>query len=110
MKSARALVSRTVTKTGTGTDANSLSRREFLNYMLGASVALLGVEAVGAALWFALPNPQIGHELFRVDLKTLPEPGMAPVYDIDGKFWISNTNRGLLALYNRCTQCGCSLR
>jgi cytochrome b6-f complex iron-sulfur subunit len=102
MRSARALVSRTVTKTGTEPDTTSLSRREFLNYMLGASVALLGVEAVGAALWFALPHDRLGVDFYKPDPKTFPAVGSPPVPYIIGKFWISNTPQGLLALYMAC--------
>jgi hypothetical protein len=82
-----------------------ISRREFLFYMWAAGAGLLTFGAGGAALWAATPRsepPEISHVL-TLDPKSLPLPGSEPVGFPVGKFWISNTERGLLALSMYCT-------
>ena len=36
--------------------ADGLTRREFLYYIWGASIALVTLEAVGLTVWFLLPR------------------------------------------------------
>lgn len=86
-----------------------ISRREFLYYIWGASMALLMAESGGAIIWFALPRFRAGEfgGIFSLDPTTLPTKGSAPVLNPAGKFWLSNTNDGLLALSQVCTHLGC---
>src|SRR5438105_11762874 len=78
------------------TDAQTkgISRREFLNYIWGASMALLLTETTGAIIWFALPRFRAGEfgGVFSLDPGTLPAKGSPPVAFPAGKYWISNTN------------------
>ncbi len=86
-----------------------VSRREFLYYIWGASMALLLAESAGAIVWFALPRFRAGEYggVFTIDPSTLPQKGSPPVGRPEGKFWLSNTNNGLLALSMICTHLGC---
>src|SRR5262249_23182038 len=80
------------------------SRREFLNYLLGGSLALLAAEACAVATWFALPHFRFGEEsgVFLLDLSMIPAVGMPPVAVPEVKSWLSNTSNGLLALEMHC--------
>ncbi|MEP7284604.1 MAG: Rieske 2Fe-2S domain-containing protein [Chloroflexota bacterium] len=86
-----------------------INRREFLNYIWGASMALLLAESAGAIVWFALPRFRAGEfgGAFALDPASLPQKATAPIGFAPGKFWISNTNDGLLALSMVCTHLGC---
>jgi len=96
---------------GTPADTQTVgvSRREFLYYIWGASLALLLGETTGAIVWFALPRFRAGEfgGIFNFDPASLPQKGSPPVGFPAGKFWISNTNDGLLALSMVCTHLGC---
>lgn len=104
-----------------------MTRREFLYYIWGASMALLTAEATGAILWFALPRFKAGEfgGTFTVDVAKLPQPDSGPVSYNEGKFWLVNigpqaaqkkqargnspqgTKPGIVALYKVCTHLGC---
>jgi hypothetical protein len=96
-----------------GGDVSGISRREFLNFVWGASVALLGVEACGAATWFALPHKpyfvpySLWSGLYEYAAKDLPLPGKMPIFNGLGKFWLANSTQGLLALSMFCPREGC---
>lgn len=87
-----------------------ISRREFLYYAWGASLALLLAQSGGLLVWFGLPRfreGQFGGD-FPVSGTTLPlERGAAPVDVPAGKFWLSNSPEGVIALYKVCTHLGC---
>jgi cytochrome b6-f complex iron-sulfur subunit len=91
------------------TQTKGVSRREFLYYIWGASMALLLAETGGAIIWFALPRFRAGEfgGVFNLDPASLPAKGSAPVGNPAGKYWVSNTNEGLLALSMVCTHLGC---
>lgn len=88
-----------------------VTRREFLYYIWGASMALLLAEFGGAVIWFALPRFRAGEfgGVFTIDPASLPKaaidatPGDFPA----GKFWLSNTDDGFRALSKVCTHLGC---
>jgi cytochrome b6-f complex iron-sulfur subunit len=96
-----------------------VSRREFLYYIWGASLALLLAETTGTIIWFALPRFRAGEYggVFSLDPASLPAKGTgtgtdytqlsAPVGFPSGKFWISNQANGLYALSMICTHLGC---
>ena len=86
-----------------------VSRREFLYYIWGASMALLLAESGGAIVWFALPQFRAGEfgGVFNLAPGSLPAVGSPPVLKPDAKFWISNTDKGLLALSQVCVHLGC---
>src|SRR5262249_813250 len=91
------------------TQTQSISRREFLYYIWGATMALLLAETGGGIIWFSLPRFRAGEfgGVFNFDPASLPQKGSPPVGFPAGKFWISNTNNGLLALSMVCTHLGC---
>jgi cytochrome b6-f complex iron-sulfur subunit len=87
-----------------------ISRREFLYYAWGASMALLLAESAGTIIWFMLPRFREGEfgGTFVVGGGSLPlEAGAAPVDFPEGKFWLSNSTDGVVALYKVCTHLGC---
>lgn len=86
-----------------------VSRREFLYYIWGASMAVLLAQGAGAIIWFALPRFREGEYggLFTIDATTLPAVGDAPQRNPAGRFWLTNTPDGLMALSMVCTHLGC---
>jgi cytochrome b6-f complex iron-sulfur subunit len=85
------------------------SRREFMYYIWGASMALLLGEATAGLLWFVFPRFKEGEFGGSLSLTgdIVPEAGSAPSWFPEGRFHISNTENGLLALYGVCTHLGC---
>jgi hypothetical protein len=57
------------------------SRREFLNYAFGASIALMLAESCGGLLWF-LQQQRIGYGaktgLYQIELAHIPQPNDVP--------------------------------
>ncbi len=91
-----------------GVDAPS--RREFLYYIWGASIALLLGEAAAGLVWFALPRFKEGEfgGVFNITGDTVPAPNKIPMSVPAGRFWLSNVeDRGLYVLYGVCTHLGC---
>lgn len=86
-----------------------INRREFLFYIWGASIAVLLGQTTGLIVWFALPRFREGEfgGVFSLDATTLPAAGSSPVANPAGKFWVSNTSDGLVALSMVCTHLGC---
>ncbi len=93
----------------TDTETKGISRREFLYYIWGASIALLTAESVGTIIWFSLPRFRAGEfgGVFTIDPATLPPVGSSPAGNPAGKYWLANTQNGLLALSMVCTHLGC---
>jgi len=101
------------------TEANStippmppLTRREFLNYAwLGSLGFLFVVGFGGAAYLFAFPRAKDGAfgGLFPLGNAgdILPKPNAPPVHNSTGKFWLTNVNGAILALYDVCPHLGC---
>ena len=89
--------------------ARPLTRREFLIYVWSASMALTLAGSAGAVLWYAYPRfreGEFGGE-FPIAASTIPSIDVAPEPHTDGRFWLINTERGVLALYMVCTHLGC---
>lgn len=89
----------------TTVEAKGISRREFLYYIWGAGVGLLGIGACGAATWFALPKETEEDSKSRlgIDLKTIPPLDTMPKGIPEGRFWLANTSKGLLVFSIKCT-------
>jgi cytochrome b6-f complex iron-sulfur subunit len=85
------------------------SRREFLYYIWGASIVMLLGQVGAGVLWFALPRFREGEfgGTFRFTGADLPATGDAPINFPAGRFWLSNSEDGFLALYGVCTHLGC---
>ncbi len=101
--------------------ARGITRREFLNYVWGASMALFLAQFGGAILLFALPRFREGEFGGKKTIGSvgdkLPQPDSGPVAYPDVKTWIVNVgpqgaqegggHTGLVALYKVCVHLGC---
>ena len=105
-----------------------LTRREFLYYIWGASIALVTVEVTGLLVWFMLPRFREGEfgGTFTLAVDDLPEVNAPPFNYPDGRFWLVNLDSGIsagcermwgapgegaiqgaAAIYKVCTHLGC---
>jgi cytochrome b6-f complex iron-sulfur subunit len=101
--------------------SRGITRREFLNYVWGASMALFMVELGGAIYAFALPRFQEGEfggqKTIGPVSERLPKPDSNPIPYADVKVWLVNVGpdaaakgggkQGLVALYKVCVHLGC---
>jgi len=89
--------------------SKGVTRREFLNYVWGATMAVFMAEMGGAVFLYALPRFKAGEfgGTFTLPASSLPTPGSAPLANQEGRFWIANTDQGVYAIYKVCTHLGC---
>ena len=107
--------------------ASGLTRREFLYYIWGASIALFTVEFTGLLIWFMLPRFREGEfgGTFTLSIDVLPDINAEPYNFSDGRFWLANLDSGqpnenmypaddedeaivgTVAIYKVCTHLGC---
>lgn len=103
----------------------ALTRREFLYYLWGASMAVFTAASVGATIWFVLPRFREGEfgGAFTFPISELPPPDIAPKEFAQGRFWLVNVgqlslddtrrpleyplNLGIRAIFKVCTHLGC---
>ncbi|MEJ2748160.1 MAG: Rieske 2Fe-2S domain-containing protein [Anaerolineae bacterium] len=110
-------------------DNGGVSRREFLYYVWGASIALFAAESAGLLVWFLIPKFREGEfgGTFTLSVNELPEVNGEPVNKPDGRFWLVNLDttvsdgsermyqapyepnaiQGVAAIYKVCTHLGC---
>ncbi|UCG24125.1 MAG: ubiquinol-cytochrome c reductase iron-sulfur subunit [Chloroflexota bacterium] len=114
--------------TETTASAGNLTRREFLYYIWGGSIALFIVEFTGLMVWFMLPRFREGEfgGTFTLPVDILPDVNAPPFNFPDGRFWLVNVNNddpegcermwkapgdedivGAAAIYKVCTHLGC---
>jgi cytochrome b6-f complex iron-sulfur subunit len=106
-----------------------MTRREFLYYIWGASMALFTAEMAGLIIWFAIPRFREGEfgGTFTYSVDSLPEKNAPPNNFPDGRFWLVNLDTsvnegsdrmylaedesepivGVAAIYKVCTHLGC---
>ena len=89
-----------------------VTRREFLNLAWLGAMALLTAQTLGVSVLFLFPNFKEGEfggifNLGGTASQVLPEVDGAPVPFNDGKFWLTNTDKGVYAIYKVCTHLGC---
>lgn len=107
--------------------SGGMTRREFLYYIWGASMALFTAEFGGLIIWFAIPRFREGQfgGTFRVPVEELPDLNERPRDYPDGRFWLVNLDTrapnarmykaedesedivGIAAIYKVCTHLGC---
>ncbi len=107
--------------------SSGISRREFLYYIWGASIALLSMQGAGLLVWFLIPRFREGEfgGSFTIDVAELPAVNDAPINFADGRFWLVNLDStqpnermyqapdepnpivGVAAIYKVCTHLGC---
>jgi cytochrome b6-f complex iron-sulfur subunit len=116
----------TASATSATASTNTVSRREFLYYIWGASIALFTAQFGGLLVWFMLPRFREGEfgGTFTLDLGLLPDVNRPPVPNSEGRFWLVNLNssepnrlmfsegnegqiKGVAAIYKVCTHLGC---
>ena len=110
-------------------DNSGVTRREFLYYIWGASIALFAAESAGLLVWFLIPKFREGEfgGTFTLPVDELPDVNAEPVNKADGRVWLVNldtTNadgadrmyqasdesspiQGVAAIYKVCTHLGC---
>lgn len=114
--------------TAAGTPAPTtppMTRREFLYYIWGASMALFMAEFGGALVWFALPRFKPGEfgGLFVIDISKIPPVDSDPQDNPSGRFWLVNIGPkrvadprqpkdypitpGIQVIYKVCVHLGC---
>lgn len=88
-----------------------VTRREFLNYAFLASLGIFFVALGGATFLFALPRFGAGEfgGLFILGAAgdVIPPIDAAPASKTAARAWVSNTDQGVIALYNVCVHLGC---
>ena len=102
-----------------------LTRREFLYYMWGASMAVFMAGSGGAVIWFALPRFREGEYggIVTLPATDVPPPDSEPKSYADGRFWLVNIGpktladprqpgdyplqAGVKAIYMVCVHLGC---
>lgn len=87
-----------------------INRREFLNFAWLASLGFLTVSLGGLTFLFAMPRFKPGEFGGVVPVgpsSDLPSTDAPPENYPKVKFWLSNTDLGVLALYKVCTHLGC---
>lgn len=86
-----------------------ITRREFLNYVWGASMALFLAQFGGITFFFAMPRFRPGEFGGKIDVRAadFPQTNAAPVANNVGKFWLVQTDAGINTLYKICTHLGC---
>ncbi|HVU11937.1 MAG TPA: Rieske 2Fe-2S domain-containing protein [Phototrophicaceae bacterium] len=96
-------------KAAPGVQVNAPSRREFLYYIWGASIALLVGEAGAGLIWFALPRFKEGTfgGVFEFPPDKVPDVNKTPYHEQDGHFWVSYPTDGFIVLYDVCPHLGC---
>lgn len=96
-------------KTTAEVQVSAPSRREFLYYIWGASIALLLGEAGAGLVWFALPRFKEGTfgGVFTFAPDKIPAQDKAPLNVAEGRFWVSHPDAGVIVLYGVCTHLGC---
>ncbi|HZQ06836.1 MAG TPA: Rieske 2Fe-2S domain-containing protein [Anaerolineae bacterium] len=89
----------------------SVTRREFLNYAFLATLGIFFVTLGGATFLFALPRFGAGEFGGVISLEIVgdatPPTDAPPAPNTRARAWISNTDKGVLALYNVCPHLGC---
>jgi cytochrome b6-f complex iron-sulfur subunit len=90
-------------------EVSGVTRREFLYYIWGASMVMVLGGAGGALIWYLLPRfraGEFGGDFF-LSPSNLPPEGSPPADNPQGRFWLSNTETGVAAIYKVCTHLGC---
>ena len=107
--------------------SGGISRREFLYYIWGASIALYAAQFSGLLIWFLLPRFREGEfgGKFTISVEELPTINGEPVNVPAGRFWLVNLDTtqpnelmkkaedeaqdivGVAAIYKVCTHLGC---
>lgn len=105
----KSIVTPTQAQAAPAIQVDAPSRREFMYYIWGASMAMLLGQFTIVGLWFAYPRFREGEfgGSFPFDPAAIPSLGSPPISIPSGRFWLSQTEEGLMAMYAVCTHLGC---
>ncbi len=84
---------------------SGISRREFLNYFLGASALTVAAGSCGLVSWYLTPQRRLNDPaggLFTLAVHDIPVFGAGPVWHREARAWLSPSENGLLALHGDC--------
>ena len=87
-----------------------INRREFLNLAWLASLGFIFVNFAGVTYLFAMPRfkeGEFGGKFTLGGANSLPGVDAPPENFPKAKFWLSNTDEGVTAIYKVCTHLGC---
>ncbi len=88
-------------------ESQQVRRASRRGVLLGAGLVGIG----GATFFFAFPRFKAGEfgGVFPLGKASdvLPKPTDPPIHNTDGKFWLSNVNGMIIALYDVCVHLGC---
>lgn len=107
--------------------SSGITRREFLYYVWGASIALVTAQSAGLLVWFLIPRFREGEfgGKFIIEATAVPPVNAEPVNVPEGRFWLVNLDStqpnelmyqaedetepiiGVAAIYKVCTHLGC---
>jgi len=91
-------------------DKKPINRREFLNFAWLASLGFMSLSVAGMTYLFAMPRfkeGEFGGVVTVGKASELPDVNAGPENYPKVKFWLSNTEPGVLAIYKVCTHLGC---
>jgi len=91
-------------------EKKKINRREFLNFAWLASLGFLALDVAGLTYFFAMPRfkeGEFGGVVTVGKSSELPDPTAGPANYPKVKFWLSNSEQGLSAIYKVCTHLGC---
>ena len=90
-------------------EEKGVTRREILNYAWLASLGIFTAQIAGVSYLFLMPRFKEGEfgGVFTIPVSDIPPPDAGPKPVNEGKFWLSSTEKGVLALYKVCTHLGC---
>jgi cytochrome b6-f complex iron-sulfur subunit len=89
---------------------STLNRRELLNYAWLASLGVLMLNIGGIGFLFSMPRfreGEFGGVFVLGATSSVPREDSPPLNNPKGKFWLTRTEQGVLALYKVCTHLGC---
>ncbi len=110
---------------GAGASSLPLTRREFLYYLWGSSMAVFLAGTGGVSIWFALPRFRAGEfgGVITLPIEEIPPPDSGPKEFAEGRMWLVNIGEatlsdprqpsdypvqpGIRALYKVCVHLGC---
>lgn len=98
------------TAQATSEEKIKVNRREFLNLAWLASLGFLLVDVGGVTLLFAYPRfkeGEFGGVFSLGDASVLPKIEDDPQANPKGKFWLTQDEEGVRAIYKVCTHLGC---
>jgi cytochrome b6-f complex iron-sulfur subunit len=87
----------------------TVSRRNFLGYAFGSALGLLVAQSALATLKFLRPavNSGFGGQIYAGKVEEFAIDSVNRV--LAGRFYITRTENGLLALWQKCTHLGCAV-